>query len=420
MSPLTFLLLMPFRFHSLFISIFVVIFNFFALAQASAQQNRLEEALFVSLPISAQGENEARAKERAKKLALRAALAEALHRFVVEDYRSKSFVSSLSDKQITSLTEGFFLERVSFRDGAFYGQASVRFLREKFFARLHKANLKISYTVAPTFLLLPILEIDGATQLWPPQNSWLSAWKIEGSDNDLLVPVISAEMTPNERVAILDSLKDLQSMQAALLIEQYRAQGIAVVTAKLSLEESSTAVPIAQGVESSEQITSTTAQEKKVPITLRVDGMLEQTGFPNEFPSFTLKSELVLAEDSRPDLQAGSFPSLLLRARNETLARLNRIWKEETAHSAKLQRLSIIAELQNREQWEEIRQILAKTPELIDYNLRSLSTRQAHVTSRHYSSLSSLISAFERRGLRVLSQEALENASIVVSLETSS
>ena len=412
---------MSLRFLSIF-AVSAVIFGFFALSSASAQQNRLEEALFVSLPISAQGESEAQAKERAKKLALRAALMEALHRFVVEDYRSKSFAASLSDKQIASLTEGFFLESSGFRDQTFYGQASVRFLRDKFFARLHKANLKISYTVAPTFLLLPILETNGVQHLWPPQNSWLSAWKIEGSDNDLLVPVISVEMNSHERIAILDTLQNLQSMQAALLIEQYRAQGIAVVTAKLSL--GSPAIPAESTVEGEKPSAQTTTDEQarasKVPITLEVSGLLEQAGFPSELPSFTLESELLVEEDSSVDLAAGSFSALLLRARNETLARLNRIWKEETAHSAKLQRLSIIAELRDREQWEEIRHILSETPELTDYNLRSLSTRQAHVTSRHYSSLGSLISALERRGLRVLSREELENSSIVISLDTSS
>ena len=408
------------RFLSVF-AVFAVIFGFFALSSASAQQNRLEEALFVSLPISAQGESEAQAKERAKKLALRAALVEALHRFVVEDYRSKSFAASLSDKQIASLTEGFFLESSGFRDQTFYGQASVRFLRDKFFARLHKANLKISYTVAPTFLLLPILETNGVQHLWPPQNSWLSAWKIEGSDNDLLVPIISVEMNSHERIAILDTLQDLQSMQAALLIEQYRAQGIAVVTAKLSLGlPTATAEPTAEGEKLSAQTTDEQARASKVPIILQVSGLLEQAGFPSELPSFTLESELLVEEDSSASLEAGSFSALLLRARNETLARLNRIWKEKTAHSAKLQRLSIIAKLRDREQWEEIRHILSETPELTDYNLRSLSTRQAHVTSRYYSSLGSLISALERRGLRVLSREELESASIVVSLDASS
>ncbi len=419
---------MPFRFFTLISAFAVVIFSPLPLTSASAQQNRLEEALFVSLPINARGETEARAKERAKKIALRVALTEVLNRFVVEDDRSKSFAAKLSDKQIVSLTEGFFLERSGFRENTFYGQASVRFVREKLFASLHKASLKISHTVAPTFLLLPVLEIDGVQHLWPPQNSWLSAWKIEGSDNDLLVPVISIEMNPSERVAILDVLKDPKSMQAALLVEQYRAQGIALVTAKLSLGGVAEELPMAIQEESSnkatDKTTTETAQPVKMPITLQVSGLLEQTGFPSELPSFTLESELLVEKGSekgsQADLQTSSFSALLLRARNETLTRLNRIWKKETAHTAKLQRLSIIAELQEREQWQEIRHILAQTPELTDYNLRSLSARQAHVTSRHYSSLASLISALERRGLRVLSQNELKNASITVSLETKS
>ena len=357
---------------------------------ANAQQNRLEEALFVSLPISVKATSEQEGKNKATRLALRATFAEVLHRFVVDEERARALAQSLPEKQIRALFETLIVEVAAFDGERFTGQASVRFVLKKLFARLHKERLQVSFTVAPSFVLIPVFEQAGKKELWPPQNLWLSAWKTEHTDKSWLVPITPIEANASERLAVLDAIKDLQSMQAALLVEQYRAQGIALLTATVHIDADNPSAP-----------------------TLSVSGLLNQHGFPSELPLFSVEldsasgsvseseSQSNISADISADLLADFLAALLAEARTETLYRLNRMWKEQTAHEAKRSRLRIVAELRSREEWTAVEDLLSATPELVEYGLRSLSARQAHVVAYHYGSPSLLQAALVRRGLGV-------------------
>ena len=340
---------------------------------ASAQQSRLEEALLVSLPVSVNAVSEEAGKKKASRLALRTTFREVLHRFVVDEAGALALVQRLSEKQITALSETLIVETADFDGERFTGQVSVRFVLKKLFARLHKENLNISYSVAPSFVLIPVFVRDGKKELWPPRNPWLSAWKTESSDRSWLVPITPVEANASERLAILDTVKDLRSMQAALLAQQYRAQGVALLTASLE-----------------------TDAEKPSALTLNVSGVLNQKGFPSELPSF------VLEQDSTDKNAADVLTELLIQARIATLYRLNRLWKEHTAHAAKRRRLRIVAELRSREEWTIVESLLAATPEIVEFGLRSLSARQAHVVAHYYTSPQLLKAALEQRGLTAL------------------
>ncbi len=341
---------------------------------AQAQQNRLEEALLVSLPVSVGASDEQEGKKKAAQLALRTTFAEVLHRFVVDEERAKTLAQTLSEKQIRALSGALIVETTSFDGKRFTGQASVRFTLERLFARLHKEGLKVSFTVAPSFVLIPIFVREDKTELWPPQNPWLSAWKTESTDKSWLVPITPIEANAAERLAVLDAVKDLRSMQAALLTEQYRAQGIALLSARVHIDA-----------------------EDSSALTLSVSGLLNQQGFPSELPSFTLTMETDNADKNESEL----LEALLVQARTETLYRLNRLWKEQTAHEAKRHRLRIVAELRSREDWTSIEGLFSATPEIVEHGLRSLSARQAHVVVHHYGSPDLLKAALTRRGLIV-------------------
>ena len=394
---------------------------------AQAQQNRLEEALLVSLSVSVEATIEQEGKKKAASLALRATFAEVLHRFVVDEERARALAQSLSEKHIRALSETLIVETTSFDGKNFTGQASVRFVLKKLFARLHKEGLQVSFTIAPSFVLIPIFVRAEKTELWPPQNPWLSAWKTESTDKSWLVPITPIEANAAERLAVLDAVKDLQSMQAALLAKQYRAQGIALLKATLH----------------------TDAEDPSV-LTLSVSGQLNQAGFPSELPPFSVVSNSASKsqnkqESEQEDEQEGEqkdeqegeqkdeqegeqkdeqeggqedeqegeqedeqdggdsrlLAALLSQARTETLYRLNRLWKEQAAHEAKRHRLSVIAELRSREEWTAVEGVLSATPELVEYGLRSLSARQAHVVAYHYGSPRLLRAALTRRGLIV-------------------
>ncbi len=382
---------------------------------AQAQQNRLEEALLVSLPVSVEATIEQEGKKKVASLALRVTFAEVLHRFVVDEERARALAQSLSEKHIRALSETLIVETTSFDGKNFTGQASVRFVLKKLFARLHKEGLQVSFTIAPSFVLIPIFVRAEKTELWPPQNPWLSAWKTESTDKSWLVPITPIEANAAERLAVLDAVKDLQSMQAALLAKQYRAQGIALLKATLH----------------------TDAEDPSV-LTLSVSGQLNQAGFPSELPPFSVVSnsanesqnkqegeqedeqeggqedeqeggqedEQEGGQEDEPEGEQDGGDSLLLaallsQARTETLYRLNRLWKEQAAHEAKRHRLSVIAELRSREEWTAVEGVLSATPELVEYGLRSLSARQAHVVAYHYGSPRLLRAALTRRGLIV-------------------
>ncbi len=384
-------------------------------ANAQAQQNRLEEALLVSLPVSVEASVEQEGKKKAASLALRTTFAEVLHRFVVDENRARALAQSLSEKHIRALSETLIVETTSFDGKLFTGQASVRFILEKLFARLHKEGLQVSFTIAPSFVLIPVFVRAEKTELWPPQNPWLSAWKTESTDKSWLVPITPIEANAAERLAVLDAVKDLQSMQAALLAKQYHAQGIAKLVATLHIDA-----------------------EDPSALMLSVSGQLNQAGFPSELPPFSVVSNSASKsqnkqqgeqeekpqgeqqgeqeekpqgeqegeqqgeqEDKQEDESVRLLATLLSQARTETLYRLNRLWKEQTAHEAKRRRLSLIAELRSREEWTAIERVLSATPELVEYGLRSLSARQAHVVAYHYGSPSLLRAALTRRGLIV-------------------
>ena len=380
----------PLRFLVFLLSLFLLLLPAVDAQDAQAQQNRLEEALFVSLPVSVKATSEQEGKKKATRLALRATFAEVLHRFVVDEERARALAQSLPEKQIRALFETLIVEVADFDGSRFTGQASVRFVLKKLFARLHKEKLQVSFTVAPSFVLIPVFEQAGKTELWPPQNLWLSAWKTEHTDKSWLVPITPIEANTAERLAVLDAVKDLQSMQAALLVEQYRAQGIALLKATVHIDADNPSAP-----------------------TLSVSGLLNQQGFPSELPPFSVsldsasasgsQSDLSadLSADISADLSADLLATLLAEARTETLYRLNRMWKEQTAHEAKRSRLRIVAELRSREEWTAVEDLLAATPELVEYGLRSLSARQAHVVAYHYGSPSLLQAALARRGLGV-------------------
>ena len=354
------------------------------LPSARAQQNRLEEALLVSLPVSVKAVSEQEGKKKAARLALRTTFTEVLYRFAVDEKRAQRLAQDLSEKQIRALGETLIVETTSFDGELFTGQASVRFVLERLFARLHKEGLQVSFTVAPSFVLVPVFEHMGKAELWPPQNLWLSAWKTESSDKSWLVPITPIEANAAERLAVLDAVKDLQSMQAALLAQQYRAQGIAVLVATTHIDA-----------------------DNPSALTLSVSGRLNQRGFPSELPSFsvTLDGASKSVDKSPSELFAELLAVLLRQARTETLYRLNRLWKEQTAHAAKRRKLRIVAELRAREEWTTIEDLLSATPELVEYGLRSLSARQAHVVAHYYGSPSLLKAALERRGLVVNSME---------------
>lgn len=429
----------------------LLIASFFCLLaqeNANAQRNRLDEALFVSLPVKAKGENEAQAKSKATKIALQSALDEVFRRFVVDtkknnNSKNHSFAKNLSDKNIRALTEDLLLERINFSKNTFYGQASVRFSRDKLFALINKKRLLISHTIAPTFLVIPILVINGKTELWPPQNSWLLTWQTESEATNWLVPFIPIEMASFERIAVLDTIKNTKSMQAALLAERYSAQGIALITASVNTQTQKNAKPQNSKHENNELENSKheNNEQKQKPspaFILQVSGVLEQKGFPIELPTFSLKSHTqkshTLAKIGEKNAKqesnaqkltqeltqgltqefAEELATLLTRARSDTLYMLNQLWKAETAHSPKRKRLRIIVEMQNREQWQELKNIFEKTPELISHNLRSISARQAHVVAQHYSSLDPLINSLERKGLQVFARNDNQIATISV------
>ena len=353
-------------------------------APAIAQQNRLEEALFVSLPVRVNATSEAEGKQKAAQIALRTTFAEALRRFVVDEERARRLARSLSERQIRALGETLIVEVEHFDGERFIGQASVRFVLEKLFARLHKEGLQVSFAVAPSFVLIPVFEREGTTEMWPPQNLWLSAWKTE--NKSWLVPITPIEATAAERLTVLDAVKNLQSMQASLLVKQYRAQGIALLLA-----------------------TTESDADDPSSLKLHVSGRLHQQGFPAELPPFSV--ELEHTSENASDVDPLSL--LLARARTEALDRLNRLWKEQTAHAAKRRRLRIVAELNAREEWKDVERALSATPELVDYGLRSLSARQAHVVAHHYVSKSLLKVALTRQGLKVRS---LKDGDLAVTL----
>ena len=376
------------------------------LPSARAQQNRLEEALLVSLPVSVKATSEEEGKKKAARLALRTAFTEVLYRFAVDEKRAQTLAQGLSEKQIRALSETLIVETASFDGELFTGQASVRFVLKRLFARLHKEEMQVSFSVAPSFVLVPVFEHMGKTELWPPQNLWLSAWKTESSDKSWLVPITPIEANAAERLAVLDAVKDLQSMQAALLAQQYRAQGIAVLVATTHIDA-----------------------DNPSALTLSVSGRLNQRGFPSELPSFSVTLDgasksvdqsLGKSVDQSPsELFAELLAVLLRQARTETLYRLNRLWKEQTAHAAKRRKLRIVAELRAREEWTTIEDLLSATPELVEYGLRSLSARQAHVVAHYYGSPNLLKAALERRGLVVNSMEGGDLAVTLLGAEES-
>jgi hypothetical protein len=158
-----------------------LLLGFSGLAQAAGAGPSSYTVSGVNVDVTAESANAAR--EAAIILGQRMAFDKLVAQLA--DPQSATGLPRLTDAQLSDLVSDFEVESERASAVRYIGKLSFRFRGDPVRALLEQHGVR--YAVMPTspILIVPVLEADGQTLLWDPQNPWLSAWVTDAGSNTL-------------------------------------------------------------------------------------------------------------------------------------------------------------------------------------------------------------------------------------------
>jgi len=258
------------------------------------------------------------------------------------DPQSAAALPRLTDAEISDLVGDFEVESERASAVRYIGKLSFRFKGDPVRALLEQRG--VQYAVLPTspILVVPVLDAEGQTLLWDPQNAWLSAWAANASDNTLVPLVVPAGDELD--AGMIDSAAALAGDIGKLstLAQRHGATQSLVVVAKLGADAASD--------------------------TRRLDISGYRYGLSGLIDSFT---DQVSVTGSALDQH---YEAGVEQAETRLQDSLR---KENLVVSGTEQRLSVTVPIESYAAWIDIRKRLAAVPTLKRAEIRSLTTKSA-------------------------------------------
>jgi hypothetical protein len=258
------------------------------------------------------------------------------------DPQAAAALPRLSDAEISDLVSDFEVESERASAVRYIGKLSFRFKGDPTRALLEQRG--VQYAVMPTspILVVPVLEAEGQTLLWDPQNPWLKAWVASAGDNTLVPLAVPSgdELDAGMVDAAAALAGDVGKL--ATLAQRHGATQSLVVVAKLDADADSDARRL--------EITGS-----RYGLSGLIDSFTDQI-------SGTGSALDLLYEAGVDDAQAKLQDSLR---------------KENLVVSGVEQRLAVTVPIESYAAWIDIRKRLAGVPTLKRAELRSLSTKTA-------------------------------------------
>jgi Uncharacterized protein conserved in bacteria (DUF2066) len=282
------------------------------------------------------------------------------------DPQSATSLPRLTDAQLTDLVSDFEVESERASAVRYIGKLSYRFRGDPVRAFLEQNG--VHYAVMPTspILIVPVLEADGQTILWDPQNAWLSAWAKDAGSNTLASLAIP---TGDELDAgMIDAPAALAGDAGKLstLAQRHGASQSLVVVAKLSADAATDA--------------------------RRIDIAGYRYGLSGLIDSFT---DQVSGTGSALDqLYAAAVTQAETRLQDS-------LRKENLVISGTEQRLSVTVAIDSYANWIDIRRRLAGVPILKRAEIHSLTTKSASLDLVYIGDEGQLMTALGERRLAV-------------------
>jgi hypothetical protein len=258
------------------------------------------------------------------------------------DPQAVAALPRLTDEQISDLVSDFEVESERASAVRYIGKLSYRFKGDPIRALLEQRG--VQYAVMPTspILVVPVLEAEGQTLLWDPQNAWLKAWTANAGDSTL-VP-LAVPSGDELDAGMIDAAAALAGDVGKLstLAQRHGATQSLVVVAKLDADATSD--------------------------TRRLDISGSRYGLSGLIDSFTDQVSVTgSALDTLYDAGVGRAQAKLQDS----------LRKENLVVSGVEQRLAVTVPIESYAYWIDIRKRLAAVPTLKRAELRSLSTKSA-------------------------------------------
>ncbi|HWA45035.1 MAG TPA: DUF2066 domain-containing protein [Hypericibacter adhaerens] len=258
------------------------------------------------------------------------------------DPQSAGSVPRLSDAQLSDLVSDFEVESERASSVRYIGKLSYRFRGDSVRALLEQNGVR--YAVMPTspILVVPVLEADGQTLLWDPQNAWLSAWAADGGSNTLVPLKIPSGDELDAGMIDAAAAEAGDTAKLGTLAQRHGASQSLVVVAKLSADAATD--------------------------TRRLDITGSRYGLSGLVGSFT--DQVSVTGSALDQLYAAGVEKA------ETLLQ-DALRQENLVVSGVEQRLSVTVPIDSYAAWIDIRKRLAGVPILKRAEIRNLTTKSA-------------------------------------------
>jgi hypothetical protein len=224
----------------------------------------------------------------------------------------------------------------------------------------------VRYAVMPTspILIVPVLEADGQTLLWDPQNPWLNAWVTDAGSNTLAPLAIPSGDELD--AGMLDAQAALAGDAGKLtsLAQRHGASQSLVVVAKLD---------------------SDAASDMR-----RLDIAGTRYGLSGQIDSFT--DQVSGAGSALDQLYAAAVVQAETRLQDS-------LRQENLVVSGVEQHLPVTVPIDSYDAWLDIRKRLSGVPTLKRAELRSLSTKSATLDLVYVGDETQLMTALNERRL---------------------
>lgn len=280
------------------------------------------------------------------------------------DPQSAAALPRLTDAEISDLVGDFEVESERASAVRYIGKLSFRFRGEPVRALLEQRG--VNYAVMPTspILVVPVLQADGQTLLWDPQNAWLSAWAADGGSNTLVPLVIPSGDELD--AGMIDAAAALagDTSKLSTLAQRHGASQSLVVVAKLVADAASDA--------------------------RRIDISGYRYGLSGLVDSFT--DQVTVTGTALDQLYAAGVEQAETRLQES-------LRKENLVTSGVEQRLSVNVPIASYADWIDIRRRLAGIPTLKRAEIRSLTTKSAAIDLVYVGDETQLATALGERRL---------------------
>ena len=280
------------------------------------------------------------------------------------DPQQAASLPRLTDADISDLVSDFEVESEKASAVRYIGKLSFRFRGDSVRALLEQRG--VHYAVMPTapILVLPVLQAEGQTLLWDPQNAWLSAWSADAGGNTLVPLVVPSGDELDAGMIDAPAALAGDTAKLATVAQRHGASQSLVVVAKLDADAASD--------------------------TRRVDIAGYRYGLSGLVDSFT--DQVSVTGTALDQLYAAAVQLAETRLQDS-------LRKENLVVSGVEQHLAVTVPIDSYAAWIDIRRRLAGVPILKRADIQTLTTKSAALDLVYVGDETQLMTALNERRL---------------------